>query len=133
VRCRVLQRQAPIDPKPSSSAKASPSSAAAAAEVLQLSARPSHGGMFAGVGQLAASTTSAARTPSTKPGRNSVSSGSSAPPSRTDAAPELVLVEDLAVGGKVRGYVKAVGANGLFMALDRVHDGRIRLRNLSDG
>ena len=126
----MLQSPLGIDVKSSTKdapGKSSGQSRASSAEVLHLSARPSHGGMFAGVQQLAASASTTA-TPSGKPSRKR-----SAAYSDSDLAPELVILEELAVGSKVKGYVKAVGTNGLFVALDRVHDGRIRLRNLSDG
>ena len=133
VRCRVLQSPLGIDVKsstkdaPEKSSGQSHAPSAPSAEVLHLSARPSHGGLFAGVQQLASSA-SATATPSGKPSRKRPATYSD-----LDLAPELVILEDLAVGSKVKGYVKAVGTNGLFVALDRVHDGRIRLRNLSDG
>ncbi len=52
---------------------------------------------------------------------------------REDAAPDSLPASDLAFGLKLSGYVKAVGPKGLFLALDRDHDARIRIGNLSDG
>ena len=104
---------------------------AAATPLLRLSARPSHGGGFTGVTQASIASAEGAKPAS----GSSRKRGSASAPSAgvAPSAPELVSIEALPLGSKVHGYVKAVGPKGLFLALDRDHDARIRIRNLSDG
>lgn len=48
-------------------------------------------------------------------------------------APEALPEPLPAAGASIRGYVKRVDKGGVFVALDRTHDARIKLRDLSDG
>lgn len=53
----------------------------------------------------------------------------------TAAAPAILPSKAISSGGSaVCGYVKKVEARqGMFVALDRVHDARVKMCNLSDG
>ncbi len=79
------------------------------AGLLALSLRPSRGGEAA----------AHAAAPAAPPG--------------APAPPEALAPADLAPGRRVTGYVRAAGRAGVFVALARGLDARVRLRQLADG
>ena len=131
VRCKVLKTQAAGGGGAGAGADKKATAAANAAEasrtqMVHLSARPSHGGCVAGMQQATLPSTSAAAAGGSR-------KRAAAAATAAAVAPESVSVDAVSVGEKLRGYVKLVGPKGLFLALDRVLDARIRIRNLSDG
>lgn len=120
-------------------------------EPLRLSARPSHGGIVAGMKQSTLSSAATAAEPAKKLAKGQVGRKRSAPEpasATTNAAgvdksvdgsvgrgpaPEVLSDEALAVGSRVCGYVKRVTDKGLFLALDRSRVARIKIAKLSDG
>ncbi|KAG1654779.1 hypothetical protein FOA52_007439 [Chlamydomonas sp. UWO 241] len=90
--------------------------------LLRLTARPAHGGGVSGVAQGDA--TSAAAAPAKGKKRTAAAAAAAVV---ADSAPESVDAGSLVFGSR------AVGPKGLFLALDRTLDARIRLGNLSDG
>ncbi|KXZ56455.1 hypothetical protein GPECTOR_1g407 [Gonium pectorale] len=103
-------------------------------EVTVLSLRASRGGALArprpgaadGAALVAAGKGAAAK----KGGQKEAAAAAAA---AVEEAPELLDGSELAEGSTLRGYVKRCDAKGLFVALDRYRDGRIKLGNLSDG
>ncbi|KAG2446158.1 hypothetical protein HXX76_000753 [Chlamydomonas incerta] len=88
-----------------------------------LSLRPSRGGAVAGAAGGAAAG---------KKGKDAAAATAGADQAAAPQ-PELLDVAAVKVGDTVGGYVKRCDAKGVFVALDRHRDGRIKLGNLSDG
>ena len=97
---------------------------------IKLSARPSHGGWISKLKQGAALIDGA--------GAGAAKGSKKRPAALLDAsgavsiAPEFVDLKSLAPGASLTGYVKASGPKGVFVSLDRLHDARIKIKNLSD-
>eukprot|EP00879_Flechtneria_rotunda_P009200 GHRR01009633.1.p1 GENE.GHRR01009633.1~~GHRR01009633.1.p1 ORF type:complete len:1069 (+),score=440.49 GHRR01009633.1:481-3207(+) len=111
VRARVL---AAAGAKPPKGGKALPALVDCKGRVL-LSLRPSAGGVVAG-----------------KQGGNATAAAAAAEIDSTSSS-GLLQLDQLKVGNKVQGYVRSVSTKGLFVVLDRCHDARIKLKQLSDG
>ncbi|GAX80532.1 hypothetical protein CEUSTIGMA_g7970.t1 [Chlamydomonas eustigma] len=127
-RCKVISA---LDRKPPTFTGAVISSEES--QAFLLSVRPSYGGCLAGLQQhIGASVSSKEETTAKAQGghKRLVSELSS---TAGLGVREVLDVASLKIGSKVQGYVKAVGSKGLFLALDRIHDAHIRIRNLSDG